>query len=149
MKKKGACVGPSWLARDSLFVGHVALCVLAAGCADPSCGGAVCIHWAQAACLFSSTRYRCASSFPFCSEADIDAVNLDDYPPPSRKLLKDDVEVHFVRSGGAGGQNVNKGKCHGSCCTITHLTISSLCHSKYESRPALSSATRRLAACMG
>jgi len=37
-----------------------------------------------------------------------DKVDMSLFPPPSRALSTDDCEVHFVRSGGAGGQNVNK-----------------------------------------
>ncbi|KAK3280237.1 hypothetical protein CYMTET_11908 [Cymbomonas tetramitiformis] len=35
-------------------------------------------------------------------------VDLNEYPPCKRAVTKDDVIVQFVRSGGAGGQNVNK-----------------------------------------
>eukprot|EP00240_Pyramimonas_obovata_P008054 CAMPEP_0118927086 /NCGR_PEP_ID=MMETSP1169-20130426/4648_1 /TAXON_ID=36882 /ORGANISM="Pyramimonas obovata, Strain CCMP722" /LENGTH=179 /DNA_ID=CAMNT_0006868781 /DNA_START=287 /DNA_END=826 /DNA_ORIENTATION=- len=35
-------------------------------------------------------------------------VDMSKYPPPTRALTQADCEVQFVRSGGAGGQNVNK-----------------------------------------
>ena len=100
----------------------------------PSCPGLLPLRalllarlpWRAASCrLLVVSRAAGDAKLPASFVAPV-TVNMDDYPPPRRRLSKgtawrgvslfadalhvaDDVVVQFVRSGGAGGQNVNKG----------------------------------------